>query len=99
MKKMKYKLIILNTFFIIFSVGLFAQGGANCSLASASPVNLPFSASNQTTCGNGNVYNSGNSTVCGNGVYLDGEDYLYVFTPNTSGLININITSSSSWVG
>lgn len=96
---MKYKLIILNTFFIIFSVGLFAQGGANCSLASASPVNLPFSASNQTTCGNGNVYNSGNSTVCGNGVYLDGEDYLYVFTPNTSGLININITSTSSWVG
>ncbi|MGE0562691.1 MAG: gliding motility-associated C-terminal domain-containing protein [Flavobacteriales bacterium] len=96
---MDYKKLILNGLFIILSASLSAQGGANCSLASASPVNLPFSASNQTTCGNGNVYNSGNSTVCGNGVYLDGEDYLYVFTPNTSGLININITSSSSWVG
>lgn len=97
--EMSLKKILLLKVFILSSFFLFAQGGSNCSLASASPVNLPFSASNQTTCGNGNVYNSGNSTVCGNGVYLDGEDYLYAFTPTTSGLININITSSSSWVG
>lgn len=90
---------LIGLIFTIVSISVFGQGGSNCSAAVSSPVSLPFSATNQTTCGMGNVYTSGNSTVCGNGVYLDGEDIVYAFTPTTSGLININVTSSATWVG
>lgn len=95
------KIISTILLFIItfYSYKVNAQGGANCSAASSSPVNLPFSATNQTNCGFGDVYTSSNTTICGNGVYMDGEDILYAFTPTISGLININVTSGSSWVG
>jgi gliding motility-associated-like protein len=96
---MKNYLVILFFVFLASVGNVNAQGGGNCSAAAAAPVTLPFSASNQTNCGMGNAYTGANSVACGNTVYLDGEDILYAFTPTVSGLININVTSGSSWVG
>ncbi|MCB9365389.1 MAG: hypothetical protein H6587_12530 [Flavobacteriales bacterium] len=81
--KIFYKLIVIALF--ITSGNVFAQGGNNCAGALANAVTLPFSATGQTNCGAGNTYTSGNSTACGSTLYLGGQDYLYAFTPTTSG--------------
>ncbi|HRP58681.1 MAG TPA: hypothetical protein PK833_00100 [Vicingus sp.] len=95
---MKKYIFIISIILFGWSNNLKAQGGS-CAAASAAPVTLPYSATGQTTCGMGNTYTGMNTVVCGNGLYLDGEDILYVFTPTATGLVTINVTSSSSWVG
>lgn len=95
---MKKYIFIISIILFGWSNNLKAQGGS-CAAASAAPVTLPYSATGQTTCGMGNTYTGMNTVVCGNGIYLDGEDILYVFTPTATGLVTINVTSSSSWVG
>lgn len=93
------KIVTIVVFLSVIMSQAFAQGGSNCSAAASSQITLPYTGTNQTSCGMSNVYTSSNTTTCGNGVFMDGEDVLYAFTPSTSGLININVTSSSSWVG
>lgn len=95
---MKKYIFIISIILFGWSNNLKAQGGS-CAAASAAPVTLPYSATGQTTCGMGNTYTGMNTVVCGNGLYLDGEDILYVFTPTATGLVTINVASSSSWVG
>lgn len=60
---------------------------------------LPFSAQYQTTCGAGNDLTSANTPSCGSGSYKAGEDYVYTFTPATSGNIVIRVTSSTNNTG
>lgn len=76
-----------------------AQGGNDCASAAASPLTLPFSGTNLTNCGSGNNYTALNATPCGSTLYLGGQDRLYAFTPDVSGLVSIVLTSNSSWVG
>ncbi len=61
---------------------------------------LPFSQTGQTTCGQINNLTAANiPVICGSSSYYGGEDVVYTFTPTSSGLTNINVTSSGSWVG
>lgn len=76
-----------------------AQGGPDCAGALANPITLPFTASGLTTCGSGNNFTAGNTSPCGPTAYLGGEDRVFAFTPTATGLINVQLTSSSSWVG
>lgn len=46
-----------------------------------------------STCGQGNDITSANTTICGNSNYFSGQDEVYVFTPSSSGLINITMNS------
>ncbi len=63
-------------------------------------ITLPYSASGQTTCGNGNNYNSANITnICGSSSYYTGEDALYRFTAAASGQITVNLGSTGSSTG
>ncbi|MBA2610481.1 MAG: T9SS type A sorting domain-containing protein [Bacteroidetes bacterium] len=72
-----------------------------CGLCGISSIaSLPFSLVGQTTCGQGNDVTSVNVTnVCGSTLYYGGEDVVYSFTPALSGLININVTSTGSFMG
>lgn len=60
---------------------------------------LPYASGAGTTCGNGNDITSSNSLVCGSSSYYGGEDNVWVFTPATSGIISVNLTSSGSYTG
>lgn len=62
-------------------------------------VTLPYISSGRTTCGKINDLTPSNTIICGNSNYLTGEDEVFVFTPTTSGNINISITSSGSYTG
>jgi hypothetical protein len=60
---------------------------------------LPYSSGASTTCGAGDDLTSTNTVACGSTSYLGGEDRVYIFTPSTSGSVNINLTSSGSYNG
>ncbi|WP_367392582.1 GEVED domain-containing protein [Lewinella sp. LCG006] len=60
---------------------------------------LPYIATGQTNCGNGNNLTSANATVCGSGNYYGGEDKTYIFTAPTSGGYTISLSTSSSYTG
>ncbi|QQR85646.1 MAG: gliding motility-associated C-terminal domain-containing protein [Flavobacteriales bacterium] len=77
----------------------FSQGGPDCTSAAAAPLTLPFNGTGLTNCGSGDDYDSGNATICGSALYMGGEDQLYAFTPTSSGVVTINLTSGSSFVG
>jgi hypothetical protein len=56
---------------------------------------LPYSTgTGQTTCGNGNNVTSSNAAVvCGSTNYYSAEDKTYIFTPTTTGVHNILLTT------
>ncbi|MFI5148555.1 MAG: T9SS type A sorting domain-containing protein [Bacteroidia bacterium] len=60
---------------------------------------LPYASGAGTTCGAVNDITSSNSTSCGSSLYQSGEDQVYIFTPASSGPVNIAITSAGSYVG
>jgi hypothetical protein len=62
-------------------------------------ITLPYVSSGRTTCGKINDLAPANTISCGNANYLTGEDEVFVFTPTTSGNINISITSAGSYTG
>jgi hypothetical protein len=63
-------------------------------------VTIPYTATGQTTCGQGNDVTSTNvSAICGSASYYGGEDAVYTFTPSMSGSLGIDLTSSGSWTG
>ncbi len=63
-------------------------------------ITLPFVASGQTTCGQGNDITSLNvTTVCGSTSYYGGEDVVYSFVPSSTGQITMSLTSSGSSTG
>ncbi len=59
---------------------------------------LPFSETS-TTCGAINDLTSSNVVTCGSSNYLTGEDKVYSFTPDISGSITIDLTSTGTWTG
>lgn len=87
-------------YYIFFAIHLFAWFSANSQTCNtAILVSLPFSATVQTTCGEGDDYNSGNVISCGSSVFNSGEDVLYSFTPSSSGYILITFSSSQTQTG
>ena len=60
---------------------------------------LPYSSTGRTTTGRGNEFTASNTIICGNSNYYQSNDEVFVFTPATSGLVSIAVTSGSSNVG
>ncbi|PLX03049.1 MAG: hypothetical protein C0594_11135, partial [Marinilabiliales bacterium] len=56
---------------------------------------LPFSSSN-TTCGHGDDYSS--ADACGSS-YLNGEDYIYEYTPTSDEIVSIDLTNTDTYTG
>ncbi len=74
----------------ILCLQVIAQGGNTCPDASSAPLNIPFNLNNQSTCGDGNDYTGANGCLPASwGNAYGGQDWLYSFTPSTSGFINI----------
>src|SRR5690554_6634943 len=55
-----------------------------------------FSQSGLTTCGSGNDFSS--SDACGSS-YMNGEDFVIEYTPNTTECVQIALTNTGSWTG
>jgi hypothetical protein len=60
---------------------------------------LPYSSNNRTTCGKGNILNDVNTTTCQSNNYLNGEEEVFVISPNTTDSFHINISSNSQFSG
>ncbi|MBI5539111.1 MAG: SprB repeat-containing protein, partial [Bacteroidia bacterium] len=60
---------------------------------------LPYTHNGQTTCGDVDNITSANIITCGSTSYNTGEDYVYVFTPATTGSITIGVTSTGTYMG
>jgi hypothetical protein len=68
----------------------------NLGVNSVTIGSLPYSTTGQTTCGSGNNVTSSNvTTVCGSTNYYTGEDRTYIFTPTSTGIHNILLTTIS----
>jgi len=59
-------------------------------------IGTPYNSGPGTTCCAQNDLTSGNSTACGSTNYLGGEDYAYIFTPASDGVVNISLTHSNT---
>jgi len=59
---------------------------------------LPFSHMGETTCCRGNEITMANANACTSS-YMDGEDYLYKYTPTSNVSIDITLTGTSSYTG
>jgi hypothetical protein len=69
-------------------------GTGNVNVAS-----LPYTDTGLTTCGKGNDITSTNATVCGSANYYTGEDMVFKFTPPTSAVYVMTMTSTSTYSG
>jgi hypothetical protein len=69
--------------------------GANCANP-AVIASVPFAQNGQTTCGFGNNFSS--SSACGSS-YMNGDDFVYSYTPATNQCINVALTGTSTWTG
>ncbi len=68
---------------------------SNCS----SPTNiasLPYTGNGLTTCCKQNDYDASDGCV---NSYMDGEDYMFTYTPSVNQLINITISGTSDYTG
>ena len=73
----------------------FAQSGSTCS----NPFiisSLPFTQTGMTTCGFGDDYSSGDA--CGSS-YMNGDDFIFQYTPGANESVSINLTNTANWVG
>ncbi len=86
------------------SAAVCVSPSSNCSSQLGTGViavaSLPYSTSG-TTCGSGNDLTTANVATggCSSTSYLSGEDQVFVFTPTSSGMITINLTSTGTWTG
>ena len=95
----KSNLLLAFTCMTLFTCNVNAQSAqSKCDSALARPITIPYSSSDYT-CGLGDSFEDTNTVSCGNSSYLWGEDHLYVFTAASSGNIQININSSTSYIG
>ncbi|MGB1206141.1 MAG: T9SS type A sorting domain-containing protein [Chitinophagales bacterium] len=61
--------------------------------------NLPYNATGMTTAGFGDDYSTElGSNICG-GSYLNGDDFVYSYTPTADEIVNITLTNTGTWVG
>ncbi len=88
----KYIFLLLGLNFVYFYA--FGQGNtcANPEVISA----LPFTQTGMTTCGFGNDYNS--ADACSSS-YMDGDDYVFAYTPSTNQAISITLSNTDTWTG
>lgn len=78
----------------IFDISL--SCGASACPTNATISSIPFSASGQTTCGAGDDFSS--SDACGSS-YMNGDDYVYTYTPITNECISITLSNTGNYVG
>lgn len=69
--------------------------GANCSNPTIIS-SLPYSAAGLTTCGYSNDYTSANACAS---VYMNGEDYVFSYTPSSNISVDISLTGTLTWTG
>ena len=75
-----------------------APGAAStCASATVIP-SLPYSNAGQTTCCRGNNITMASANVCSSS-YMDGEDFLYSYTPTVNESIDITLTGTLSYTG
>src|ERR1035438_8181488 len=98
---MKIYYLFLSAFcFIVNSNIAVAQNAiAKCDSAFAHQITLPYSSGNDSTCHLGDDFEDTNTVACGNTSYLSGEDRLYAFTALTSGNVQINVNTTTTFVG
>jgi len=69
---------------------------AGLGVNSVTVTSLPYLTTAQTTCGSGNNVTSTNVvSVCGSTNYYSAEDRTYIFTPTTTGVHTILLTTST----
>ena len=92
-----FKYFIIS-FLLLLNLVVYSQGSNTCAGSQANQVTLPFVGNNQSLCGDVNDYNGLNAcaTPTGGGNYYGGQDWLYSFTPNQDGFINITINDIQS---
>ncbi|MDX1902891.1 MAG: T9SS type A sorting domain-containing protein [Thermonemataceae bacterium] len=78
-----------------------AYASSTCNLGTGvtSVATLPYSSGAGTTCGAVNDLTSANTATCGSTTYLAGEDRVWSFTPTSSGIVTMNLTSGGSNTG
>jgi hypothetical protein len=78
-----------------FSICVENFAASNCGNATVIPATLPQSFTCQTTCGSVNDYNS---TMGCLSPYMNGEDFVYAYTPTTilNSCIRINVTNTGA---
>ncbi len=72
-----------------------ATGGEDCS----TPLvigSLPYNQTSMTTAGFGSDYDR--NDACGS-YYLDGDDFIFEYTPAVDECVNIDLTNTDEWVG
>ncbi|MBL4656604.1 MAG: PPC domain-containing protein, partial [Flavobacteriales bacterium] len=70
-------------------------GCSDCSNAT-NVTSIPFTLNNASTCGACDNFSSGNG--CSSS-YLNGDDYVFTYTPSANELINIDLTGTGTWTG
>jgi hypothetical protein len=83
--------IKISVLFIFLLISYNSQSQTNCN--NAVQVNIPFNTINGNTCLSGNNYNglNGCEQITSWINPYGGNDYWFKFTPNVSGLLNINV--------
>jgi len=83
-----------------FDVDVTSYGGAtgvDCATpVVVTPAMLPYSVTNLSTCCSGNDYSS--ADACGS-AYMNGEDFVYEYTPAVDECITVEITSAQGRMG
>ena len=75
----------------------FVNGYSQGTCATANYIgSIPFSATGLTTCGQGNNYSS--NDAC-NSNYLNGDDYVFEYTPTINQTLDITVSNHAGWTG
>lgn len=72
-----------------------ASGNTGATCATAVPISLPYTITNQTTLCKGDDYNNASPTSCGS-VYESGEDMVFSYTTASAQCIQIALSNTSS---
>lgn len=79
----------------VYDAGVGGGAGSNCGNAVVIG-SLPYSSSGQTTCGFGDDFSS--SSTCGSS-YMNGDDFVYSYTPSTNQSIDVVLSNTSTYTG
>ncbi|MES2628256.1 MAG: hypothetical protein V4616_04735, partial [Bacteroidota bacterium] len=90
--KQLYSILLFGCALFLFSSRLEAQN--TCAAPHVIPT-VPFTQNGLTTCGKVNDYEN----FCSEASYMDGEDYVFSYTPTTSGCVNIKLSGTSNYTG
>ncbi|MBL1278974.1 MAG: T9SS type A sorting domain-containing protein [Fluviicola sp.] len=89
--------IFIVTTLLVFTNNSFGQIGSTCANPEIiTSAGLPITQIGKTTAGFGDDYSS--LSACSSN-YMNGDDYVYRYTPSYNDVVNITISNLSSWVG